>query len=402
MKAVSTFLGITFFLIGSTNILTDPFQQNFQAEAIMMLLLGYALLYVGLGPGKSRGNGVGLNIARSIIFVFIGGMSWIMKSGTALFGSDYQLNFWRALILVISTLMLLYPAFLLFWEIYQGIYYKGKEFLGVKGKIASYTSECNELNDYIEELKGSGLISNKTDYGEASYQDASQWKYQRKYLKSRKYAPNIYNCSRTVCDNASKKPFEYICKYFGIKANEETLSHFEQILNNFEAVEDGKIRLQKQKSEIIEGIKKDIPFLIRKFSRKLEEKLGFKEIDMNNAYFPRYIFQYVSSGGNASTKCDIVMDIDNLNRFIEFLSEKIKFRKSVAGQRALMTSKLREHIKERDNFTCKICGASIYREPNLLLEVDHITPLAKGGITAEDNLQTLCWKCNRKKGAKIY
>ena len=38
---------------------------------------------------------------------------------------------------------------------------------------------------------------------------------------------------------------------------------------------------------------------------------------------------------------------------------------------------------------------------NLLLEVDHIIPIIKGGLTKEDNLQTLCWKCNRSKGAKI-
>lgn len=46
-------------------------------------------------------------------------------------------------------------------------------------------------------------------------------------------------------------------------------------------------------------------------------------------------------------------------------------------------------------------GFSTADEKNLLLEIDHIKPLSKGGITAEDNLQTLCWKCNRTKGAKI-
>ncbi|MEJ6467235.1 HNH endonuclease signature motif containing protein [Fusobacterium ulcerans] len=60
-----------------------------------------------------------------------------------------------------------------------------------------------------------------------------------------------------------------------------------------------------------------------------------------------------------------------------------------------------EKIKKRDNYTCKKCGLSIYKEENLLLEIDHIIPLAKGGITSEKNLQTLCWKCNRSKGIKI-
>ena len=42
-----------------------------------------------------------------------------------------------------------------------------------------------------------------------------------------------------------------------------------------------------------------------------------------------------------------------------------------------------------------------YAEPNLLLEIDHIIPVSKGGLTEESNLQTLCWKCNRSKSDKI-
>ena len=96
------------------------------------------------------------------------------------------------------------------------------------------------------------------------------------------------------------------------------------------------------------------------------------------------------------------MDIDNLNRFVVYLAEKIKFNKSAAGQRALMTSRLREHIKQRDHYTCRYCGASLAEEPHLLLEIDHIVPVSKGGMTTEDNLQTLCWKCNRSKSNKVF
>lgn len=287
-------------------------------------------------------------------------------------------------------------------KIYEVIYYKSDKFLNMKLRIDTYIQKCNDLNQHIESLKDTSIIADRVDYGDASYKDVSKWNFKRTYLQNQKYTPNVYNCSRTVCDNAQKKPFEYVCKYFGVKADEETLTKFENILNNFEAAEEGKTYLQNEKNKIMASIQTEIPFLIRKFSKmKLEQKLGFEEIDMSTAYFPRYIFKYVSSGGNASTQCDVVMDIDNLNRFVSFLSKKIKFSKSVAGQRALMTSKLRQHIKERDGFTCKICGASIQQEPNLLLEIDHIIPVSKGGMTTEENLQTLCWRCNRSKGAKI-
>ncbi|WP_279005217.1 HNH endonuclease [[Clostridium] scindens] len=310
--------------------------------------------------------------------------------------------------LIVSLASTIWPLFLILailfvaWKLYETYYYKSPAFIDMKQRINTYINDCNELNRHIESLKDTTLISNRTDYGDASYKDSSNWDYKRKHLQDQKYAINVHNCSRTVCDNARKKPFEYVCKYFGIKATEETLANYESILNNFEAAEDGKISIQTEKKKILDSIQNDIPILIKKFSsKKLEKKLGFEEVDMSTAYFPKYIFKYISSGGNASTECDVIMDIDNLNRFILFLSEKIKFNKSVAGQRALMTSKLRQRIKERDGFICKQCGASVQKEPNLLLEIDHIIPVSKGGLTTEDNLQTLCWRCNRKKGNKI-
>ena len=173
--------------------------------------------------------------------------------------------------------------------------------------------------------------------------DKSQSTIAREIDKHKKLKP--HNPLRT--DNL------YNCKYFGIKADEATLEQFETMLNNFSAVEDGKQSLKAERDNIMASISNDVPTLIKKFSKKkLEEKLGFETVDFSTLYFPKYVFKYVSSGGNTGTEYDIVMDIDNLNRFVLFLSEKIKFQKSAAGQRALMTSKLRQAIKERDHYTC--------------------------------------------------
>ena len=70
-------------------------------------------------------------------------------------------------------------------------------------------------------------------------------------------------------------------------------------------------------------------------------------------------------------------------------------------ERNKMTKKLRAEILLRDNYTCQKCGLSRYVEPNLNLHVDHIIPIAKGGKTVKENLQTLCWRCNLSKGDKI-
>lgn len=300
--------------------------------------------------------------------------------------------------------MILYVIILIIlaWMIYKFIYYRSNSFIELKNKIQKYTIDCNELNAHIDELKRTHIGIDQLDYGNATYRDTSQYNYKRPELKKQIFAPNVYNCTRNVCDAARKQPFKYVCKYFNIKSTEENLSKFENMLNNFEAAETGKNLLVNEKNNIISGISSEIPFLIRNLDKKnLEKKLGFEPIDLSTVYFPKYIFKYTSSGGNAGTQCDIIFDINNLNRFVTYLSETIKFKKSAAGQRALMTSKLRREILERDGYVCKNCGASQKNEPNLLLEVDHIIPISKGGITSPDNLQTLCWRCNRSKGSKI-
>ncbi len=64
---------------------------------------------------------------------------------------------------------------------------------------------------------------------------------------------------------------------------------------------------------------------------------------------------------------------------------------------------LRLKILERDGFRCVLCGASPAHDPAHLprtrLEIDHITPFARGGRTEAANLRTLCHACNAGRGA---
>lgn len=63
-------------------------------------------------------------------------------------------------------------------------------------------------------------------------------------------------------------------------------------------------------------------------------------------------------------------------------------------------------VLERDHYTCQICGISrVYVEGlcpglsnHLSLEVDHIVSVKNGGSGDISNLQTLCRRCNNKKG----
>lgn len=288
------------------------------------------------------------------------------------------------------------------WEIYKYVYYKGEKFNKLKNNLNEYIVNCNELNEHIENLKETYSKLNKNSYGNAVLSDASRYNFKRTEQLKAKKSEYIYDCSATVCKNAEMQPFKYLCKYFNIKSDEESLETFENLLNNFAAAEEGKQLLSNELEKIKESIKNDIPFLIRKLNmKKFMHKLGFKTVDFSTLYFPVYIFRYVSPGGNKSTHCNIKLDVNNLNEFVKYLSDIVKFKKSALGQRALMTSKLREKIKLRDNYTCQTCRLTTYEEKNLLLEIDHIIPISKGGRSTEENLQTLCWKCNRTKGARL-
>jgi hypothetical protein len=64
---------------------------------------------------------------------------------------------------------------------------------------------------------------------------------------------------------------------------------------------------------------------------------------------------------------------------------------------AACSKSLRFDVFKRDSFTCQYCG---HKAPDVLLELDHIIPRAKGGETNLLNLLTACQDCNRGKSAK--
>lgn len=285
----------------------------------------------------------------------------------------------------------------------ESIYFRGKKFKQLKESLSEEVRKSNELNAYVAELKSRLVDYHTQDYGSATYSDSSLFNYSRPWLSQlHNNTPNEHFCSLTVCKSAQNQPLKYLCKYFGIVCDEPTLDFFETLLNDFAAAEEGKSILVLERNDVLVKYKELIPWFVRKFGKKrLFKKLGFQKIDMSDAYFPRYSFIYVSPGGNSKMTCDIVLDCANLEKLIEFINAKIETSKTIRYQRALMTERLRTAIKARDNYTCQMCGISLKDEPHLLLEIDHIIPLSKNGRTTVDNLQTLCWCCNRKKGARL-
>jgi len=64
------------------------------------------------------------------------------------------------------------------------------------------------------------------------------------------------------------------------------------------------------------------------------------------------------------------------------------------AKREALSKKIRFEVFKRDKFTCQYCGA---KSPEVVLNVDHIDPVANGGNNEIINLITSCFSCNSGK-----
>ena len=306
--------------------------------------------------------------------------------------------------IVFLALLGAYPTYRVVRHIRKERYFATEEFLAHKAEIAAVVAEHNEVTAYTSEIRSSGSFqlgasSTGMQANLASFENTSRHKYRRDRNIANYAAPNVHNCSLQVVRNASADPLKYLMKYFNIKATEDCLVEVESLGEDIARLENAVANLAEREADIARSINPPA-FILKHYAREFMERVGVQLSPISVPY-PVYAFEYVSAGGNSSQRTTITLTTQTIDTLVETLSEKIRWRKSAAGQRALMTAKLRAYIKTRDNHTCKYCSVSIHAEPHLLLEVDHIVPASKGGLSIEENLQTLCWRCNRTKSNKL-
>ncbi len=291
------------------------------------------------------------------------------------------------------------------WKYRKNKYFNGGEFQTLRAQIASVVAEHNEVVSYVAEMRAHGSFelgaSSTGEYAHlAQFQNTSKWNYRRD-RNVVEYAPHVHNASLQVVRNASMEPIKYLMKYFHIKADKETLTDVQRVAEDISRLEEAVGNVQRREADIVARINPP-EWVLKRYADEFWNLVGVHLSPITVPY-PNYKFQYVSAGGNSGQTVDINLDTPTLDALSETLVQKIRWAKSAAGQRALMTARLRGWIKDRDHHTCQnpACGISVAQEPNLLLEVDHIVPVSKGGLSEPKNLQTLCWRCNRTKGAKM-
>jgi hypothetical protein len=208
----------------------------------------------------------------------------------------------------------------------------------------------------------------------------------------------IIRCSNSVVSNSSQNLTKYLLKYSNIDNSAEDMERLE-FISKFLT---DHMLFTEEMDKASNKIKKKLPLFYKIFAdkRKLPYLVCGLNYELANIKEPFLCFLYISPGGRSRNENKIVIDIDTVNALVHEISKSISKKGHSKHQRSIMTNDLREAIKKRDNYTCCKCGNSVYDEPNLLLEVDHIIPVSKGGKTEASNLQTLCWRCNRLKSDK--
>lgn len=312
------------------------------------------------------------------------------------------INYWYVPVLIVAA----YSALRLVRYIRKERYFASEPFLAQKRALGAVVAEHNEVARYATDIRnrasftlGASRTGAQADL--ASWQNTSRYNYRRDRNVANYQARNVHNCSLQVVRNTSADPVKYLMKYFHIKADEPTLADVENLSGSIARLENAAASLRGRETAITESINPP-GFILKHYADEFLDRVGV-ELPAIEVPYPVYAFEYVSAGGNSSQRTAVELNAAMTDALIEALGQKIRFAKSAAGQRALMTSTLRNTIKARDNYTCQneLCRISLAQEPHLLLEVDHIVPVSRGGMSTRDNLQTLCWRCNRTKSNKL-
>lgn len=283
-------------------------------------------------------------------------------------------------------------------------YFSGEVFQAHLKELSSVVTEHNEIAAYAAEIRAGGQFGLGTSgtgsrSSLATFENTSRHDYRRDRNVAHYQALNVHNCSLQVVRNASADPLKYLIKYFGVEATEEGLTQVEKLGETISRLENAVNNLKTREADIT-GEFNPPKFILKHYEKQFTERVGVN-LSPISVPCPEYVFEYVSAGGNSSQRTTVKLNTPTIDGLIEALSERIRRRRSAAGQRALMTARFREEIKRRDDYTCRYCSVSLDDEPHLLLEVDHIVPVSRGGLSTEDNLQTLCWRCNRSKSNKM-
>lgn len=219
----------------------------------------------------------------------------------------------------------------------------------------------------IEEYKEEHTYDNETFFETISCKDYLIYQLQFKKYKIEKQIQD--------CEYNKNKFNEYEKKVSSI-----VLGRFDLVDENFKIE-----RLIKEEKEIFNSL-------------KINCKTHFKaKVILKCSQINGRIYSIKEESFSAEEVRLLIKKLDNNNR--GFYNDREIWDAICRVERGKVSNKMRFSIYKRDGYRCCICGRT---ERQDALEIDHIKPIAKGGKSTYDNLQTLCRRCNKEKGDKEY
>ena len=230
-------------------------------------------------------------------------------------------------------------------------YYDSADFAKIKETCEVLMSTQREFNEYINEKVQSisQLFGTRAVRTETTHED--EYNYIRPYKKT--ITPFTAEVSATVFASAENNPLEYIVKYFYPHKSSypEQIQKLYQLVEELETLRDAKQIIENYKAEYQQYLG-DVPaFIMENDEAGFYSRLGFANID-ESTLTVEYKFAYTSGGGMAQRAFTVPMTEEIIAELIKVLESKLTAGAFAKEQRTLMTKKLREHIKERDNYTC--------------------------------------------------
>jgi len=245
--------------------------------------------------------------------------------------------------------------------------------------------------------------------------------------KTKEFAPSFYKihpqiyCSRQCSGIAIRERIEIACVWCGKKIsrykstiktknycsvlcrskaqyNPNALKRNREYINKKSIENKNKnIKLYRQKGrERYQKNKENIRIQRKTYNDKNREHV--------KAYHKKYYEThkdrktYVQNMWNAKNKSK-VKSIKDKYRILhkDEIAVKYNVRKRIQ-EKGDLTGKQWACIKKTNNYTCLKCHR---KEPEIILTIDHIIPIIKGGEHTANNIQPLCRSCNSSKHDKI-
>lgn len=244
-----------------------------------------------------------------------------------------------------------------------------------------------------------------------------RWKKQKKMVRE--------NSTRIAILNQLNKqfPFHSLSQYYVVNKKCHSKSNYDKV--NFDSVFYEYVKNHSQECQFVfemadenagrySHYKREVKS-IPSTSRKIVENCGVSE--RNFLRIEKEIFDgkvqkpiitvcykvtksYVSPRGRNSYYESRLYNKEMFFKTLEKVNKNIVATDNKQKERSKMSDSLRYDIMKRDGFRCCICGISVDKDPEIVLHVDHIFPVSKGGKTEPSNLRTLCSRCNLGKRDK--